>query len=145
MKIEDLPKSYYRVSIKGLVLDETRQKFLIMREDNGYWELPGGGLDGKESIEECLRREVREEAGLEVVEMAKRPSYVMIGPNMKGNPSVNIVYEIKLRDLDFAPSNECQEIKFVTPAEAIKMNSWRNVKELATQLDPTNQALRHNS
>ena len=133
--MEELPKTYYRVSIKGLILNENGDKFLIIREDNGYWELPGGGLDRPETAEECLKREVKEELGIQVVGVSPYPSYVIIGENMNGKPSVNVVYEAKLANLDFKTSNECQEIKFVTPAEALEMNSWRNVKELAGQFD----------
>ena len=130
-----LPKTFYRVSIKALILDESRTKFLIILEDSGYWELPGGGLNLGESVEECLTREVQEEAGFTVTGMAKFPAYVMVGENMKGKPSVNIVYETEVRDFNFISSNECQEIKFVNSAEALELNAWRNVKELAIQFD----------
>ncbi|MFQ5930768.1 MAG: NUDIX domain-containing protein [Nitrospiraceae bacterium] len=33
----------------------------------GYWLLPGGGLDGDETEEQCVIREVREETNLDVV------------------------------------------------------------------------------
>jgi 8-oxo-dGTP pyrophosphatase MutT (NUDIX family) len=42
--LENIPNCFYRVSIKALVLDE-QGRFLLCREDNGKWELPGGGLD----------------------------------------------------------------------------------------------------
>lgn len=37
------------------------------RADNGHWGFLGGGQELGESIEECARREVREESGLTVV------------------------------------------------------------------------------
>lgn len=51
-----MPNGYYRVSIKALILNEAREKFAVTLEDNGFWELPGGGLDHGESPAECLRR-----------------------------------------------------------------------------------------
>lgn len=33
---------------------------------NGKWEFPGGGIDKGEEVEECLKRETREETGLNV-------------------------------------------------------------------------------
>jgi 8-oxo-dGTP pyrophosphatase MutT (NUDIX family) len=129
--IENLPTTFYRVSIKALVLNEDQKKFLVVLEDNGYWELPGGGLDFPETPEEGLRREIKEEMGLIVTEVAKRPSYVLIGENMKGVKSINIVYEVKVKDLNFTPSDECVELKFISPNEIDTINAFRNVKELA--------------
>lgn len=125
---------YYRVSLKALVWDKSHNKFLVLREDNGYWELPGGGFDWGETVEKCLKREIKEELSLAVAAIAKSPSYFLFGKNMSGKQSVNIVYEVKLKDLKFKPSPEAEEIRFVTPKEALKMNSWRNVRELATLL-----------
>ena len=129
--MNELKSGYYRVSAKGLIWDEAREKFAIILEDNGWWELPGGGLDHGESHVECLKRELMEECGLTVTEVGANPLYYMVGKNMKGRWSVNLVFEIKVKDLNFTKSEECVEIKFVTPDEAISMHSWRNVKELA--------------
>lgn len=46
----EIPKCFYRVSIKALILDETKTRFLVTQKENGEWELPGGGLEwGRES------------------------------------------------------------------------------------------------
>ena len=129
--MDEIPKTFYRVSMKALILNESRDKFLVILEDSGWWELPGGGLDWPERPEDCLRRELKEEMGLEVVEIKQNPSYFLVGENMKGKRSVNIVLETKVKDLNFTPSEECLEIKFVSPEEVESINAFRNVKELA--------------
>lgn len=132
----EIPNAFYRVSVKGLIFDKSRKKFAVVLEDNGWWELPGGGLDWGENLEACLKREIYEEMGLTVVEVASSPSYFLIGKNMKDTWTVNLVYEIKVKDLDFIPSSECREIRFVSPEEIESMNAFRTVKELGTLFDP---------
>src|SRR5438132_407072 len=112
-----IPNSFYRVSIKGLILNETRKKFLVVLEDNGFWELPGGGLDWGETPEACLKREIHEEMSLIVTQVNPLPSYYLIGKNMKDHWTLNLVHEIKVKDLKFTPSDECREIKFIAPEE----------------------------
>jgi len=131
----ELPDGYYRVSIKGLILDETHKKFAVVLEDNGLWELPGGGLDHGESPEECLKREIREEMGLTITKVAKNPSYFLVGKNMKGRWSVNLVFETEVKDFNFTSSSECREIKFISLEEIDSINAFRTVKELAALFD----------
>jgi len=52
------------VSIKGVVL--ARGHVLLAENDRDEWELPGGRLELGERPEQCVVREIREEAGLEV-------------------------------------------------------------------------------
>ena len=73
--MNNIPNRFYRVSIKALVLNETKDKFLICKKESGLWEFPGGGLDWEENPQETLRREVIEEMGVEVKSIAKNPSY----------------------------------------------------------------------
>lgn len=139
--MDQASSGFYRLSIKGLILDETRTKFLVVLEDNGWWELPGGGLEWGESPEDGLKREFHEEMGLTVTEVAKFPSYLMTGKNMNDNWSVNVVYEAKVKNLNFTPSDECREIKFISPSEIGSVNAYRNVKELAAMFDIKRHAL----
>jgi len=56
-------------AVAGLIFDEQERLLLIQRgrePGKGLWDLPGGFTDPGESAEDALRREVREELGLEI-------------------------------------------------------------------------------
>jgi 8-oxo-dGTP pyrophosphatase MutT (NUDIX family) len=56
-----------RIGSCAVIFDDKREKVLLTkRADNGLWCLPGGKMEPGESVEECCRREVVEETGLEV-------------------------------------------------------------------------------
>lgn len=40
--MEKMWPCFYRVSTKALIFDETKTKFLLMREDNDSRDFPGG-------------------------------------------------------------------------------------------------------
>ena len=52
------------LSIKGVLIHEGR--VLLLLNERGEWDLPGGRPDAGEDHRTALRREVREEAGLDV-------------------------------------------------------------------------------
>ncbi|TAJ96228.1 MAG: NUDIX hydrolase [Reyranella sp.] len=54
----------YPTSIKGVVLHQGR--VLLLLNDRGEWDLPGGRPDASEDHRAALVREVREETGLAV-------------------------------------------------------------------------------
>jgi 8-oxo-dGTP diphosphatase len=58
--------SRHSVSVAGVIVDDQARALLIQRRDNGHWEAPGGVLETNEDILSGLKREVREETGLEV-------------------------------------------------------------------------------
>lgn len=119
---------FYRVSTKALIFDKTRTKFLLMREDNDSRDFPGGWLDFGEDIKESIVREIREEMWLEVVSIATEPAYFVVSFNPeKDTWLAQPFYETTLKDLNIIPSDECQEVRFVTKEEAEKINIRPNV------------------
>ncbi len=57
----------YRPSAYAIIFDEVGRVLLVRSEVlEVRWNLPGGGLDRGETLVEGLRREVREETGLEI-------------------------------------------------------------------------------
>jgi ADP-ribose pyrophosphatase YjhB (NUDIX family) len=63
--MSDTPR--HSVSVAAAIFDDSGENvLLIKRRDNGRWEPPGGVLEIDETIEDGLRREVREETGAEI-------------------------------------------------------------------------------
>lgn len=121
---------YYRVSVKGIVIDEDR-RILLAREDSGKWEMLGGGLDHGEDPRECLKREIAEETGLKVTWISDGPKYFITSKHSTADVYLaSVVYEIRLSDLNFTPSDECQELRFFNAAEMAEVDLFPNVDEL---------------
>ena len=56
----------HSVSVSGVIPDDHGRVLLIRRRDNQHWEPPGGVLELGETIQDGLRREIREETGFDI-------------------------------------------------------------------------------
>ena len=126
--MNEINKNYYRISIKALILDDTN-RFLLTLEENGIWELLGGGLEYGENPYDCLVRELKEEAGLEVTLVNIKPDYFVTAIDNKGIWKANLIYKVKVKNLNFLPSEECIELKFFTKTEALREKLYPTVSE----------------
>ena len=52
-----------------IVENDQGQILMIRRKDNGNWGLPAGGLEENETIRACIIREVKEETGLNILDL----------------------------------------------------------------------------
>lgn len=65
---------------RAIIQNEKGEILFVRRRDNDAWVMPAGGLELHESIFDCLKREVKEETGLDVISaksiaMYTRPKY----------------------------------------------------------------------
>ena len=54
------------LAARAVVRDRAGRVLFVRRRDNGSWGMPAGAWELDETILECLKREVREETGLQV-------------------------------------------------------------------------------
>ncbi len=139
MDKNNIPPCFYRVSVKALILDESKEKFLIILRENSMWDLPGGGLEWNENPQDAIRREILEEMGLVVISVSEKPSYFLTArAYTKDFFMANILYETTVNNLNFIQSEECKDIKFISLKEVEKLNACLNVLVLAKQFKPEN-------
>lgn len=123
---EWIKECYYRISAKALIKNSD-WKFILVKEDTGEWDIPGGGIDHGEELHEALKREIMEEMWLDVIRISSQPLYTIItessGVSSIQRPICLLIFETEVENLDFTPSNECIEIRFFTPEEALDVSN----------------------
>ena len=134
--MKDIPNTFYRISAKALILDD-QKRFLLVREENGLWEIPGGGIDHGEHPIETIKREIIEEMGIEVLDVNPTIQYFVIAKALDNVWKSSVFYLTKLKNLEFTPTEECKEIRFFTKEEAEKINTYPVVKAFLKEFDPT--------
>ncbi|MFI7228379.1 NUDIX hydrolase [Nonomuraea angiospora] len=105
-------ESRHSVSVAGVIVDEQGRALLVQRRDNGHWEAPGGVLELNEDIVSGLRREVREETGLEVEPELLTGVY----KNMKRG-IIALVFRCRTIGGSLTVTNESQAFRWVTADE----------------------------
>ncbi|WP_084097592.1 NUDIX hydrolase [Cyclobacterium lianum] len=128
----EIPQCFYRLSVKALILDRNN-RFLLVREENGMWELPGGGLDHGETPQEGIKREIWEEMRLKTKSIADQPSYFFTVKNHNGIFIANVMYQTSLVDLRYVASPECTEVRYYSAQEVLDADfMYPNVKAFAS-------------
>jgi 8-oxo-dGTP pyrophosphatase MutT (NUDIX family) len=134
--LRNLPSPFYRVSLKLIILN-SQDRLLVGKAPDGTWELPGGGFEFDESIEECLNRELKEELGVELGSLG--PVVCLYrGVNVKGYRAIKIALKATLKNYDFE-LGELVEADFVTQEELLKLfmnDDEKGIKDFADQIWP---------
>jgi NAD+ diphosphatase len=97
-------------AVAGVIVDEQGRMVVLVRgkePGQGQWDLPGGFVDPGDTAEEALRREVREEIGLEVTAMRYLGSW----------PNVYEYMGVRYRTLDMGFVCEVMEVSRARPRE----------------------------
>lgn len=102
----------HRVGAFAVITDDQGRALISRRVDNGYYNLPGGGVDPHESVTEGLIREVREETSLEIEVGTLSGIY-----SKPQKHEIVIVFRARVTGGTMAPSDEADEHCWIDRSE----------------------------
>ncbi len=111
-------------AVSAIVTDPEDRILLILRTDNGYWSIPGGGLNPGESVADATVREVREETGIDcqvtgLVGIYSDPDHVAAYDDGEVRQEFSICFTTRMTGGTMTTSSESAEVQFV-PLGAIR-------------------------
>lgn len=109
--------SLFRISLKAYIENDKGEVLVVKETGRTQWDMPGGGMDYDETIQEALKRELQEETGY-----TGDFTYEVIGAE---NPhlllrqiwQVRLVFKVVPATFDFAGGDDGDDMKFVDPNE----------------------------
>jgi 8-oxo-dGTP diphosphatase len=108
---------------------------VIHRPKYDDWTLPKGKLDPGESFEEGAIREVEEETGMRSELRAELPSTRY--RDSKGRPKLVRYWEMVSVQGEFTPTEEVDELRWVTPEEAGRVLTYERDRDVVSALTST--------
>jgi 8-oxo-dGTP pyrophosphatase MutT (NUDIX family) len=114
--------------------DGTLEVLLVHRPRYDDWSLPKGKADPGETDEDCARREVREETGIEVD--LEEPLGSVRYQDRRGRPKVVHYWRMRPRAVpeQFLPNHEVDEIAWCPLSEAVGRLTYEHDRGLVTAL-----------
>ena len=106
------PSTIYRVVAKALITDP-QGKVLVVKESQDFWSLPGGGLEHGETAADCLSREIKEEIGIQNIEVGDIAYSTNVYLDRKDYWMTWIVYKVTLGSTDFVLGDGVTDAKLI--------------------------------
>ena len=119
------------IQAAGGVIVRDGRVCIVHRPRYDDWSLPKGKLDPGETFEEAALREVAEECGLTCrLEEELEPSHYL----SKGRPKIVRWWRMSVIDDGGATDDEVDELRWVTPGEALRLLQYAHDRELVRSL-----------
>jgi 8-oxo-dGTP pyrophosphatase MutT (NUDIX family) len=116
-------KTFY-VGIKGVIVNDDKVLIVKGTAERDFWEVPGGRIDGDETIEQALHRELREELpNIKSIVLHKILDAYRVPKDIDGDTSLVLVFYKVSADFDGEPqvSEEHSESKWASKSEALDL------------------------
>ena len=127
----DKISEFYPVSVKAIIID--RGKIILLKNERGEWDFPGGKITSYDQPKETLIREVREELGIKIKELTIYSSINLVINNVK---VIILLYKAKVASKDpIEISFEHLDYGFFTKEETMKINILKEYLDILNKID----------
>ena len=123
-----------QVEAAGGILERDGRIAVVHRPRYDDWSLPKGKLDRGETFEQAALREVEEETGY-VCDLGDELEPVRYSDN-RGRAKLVRYWRMVVREGEFAPNDEVDELRWVTPDRARRLLSYAHDRALVQSLLP---------
>lgn len=113
-----------RVCVGVIILNHKGERFLLRSHKfSHHWIVPGGGVEWGETMEECARRETKEETGLDItdIEFLDADEEIFPAEFYKKQHFIFLDFVAKTKDTTVILNDEAEEYRFVRPEVALNM------------------------
>lgn len=127
----------------GAVIFEDNKVLLSKRKidpNKGSWDIPGGFIDPGETAHQALKREIKEELGVDI-EIRKLIGFFPDTYGQKKTPTLNIFFYVKLKNKNFLPADDVQELKWFALNKLPKNLAFKNTKDCLQKVVEANRSL----
>lgn len=137
---------YIGVAAGAMIFNDKGELFLSKRSKNcknerGHWEIPGGSVEFGEKLEDAVRREMREELGIEIIILQQFPAanHIISSENQHWIPTTFLAKLAKGHKPKILEPEKCDGIGWFSLANLptplslitkIDLEQYRKVKQL---------------
>jgi bis(5'-nucleosidyl)-tetraphosphatase len=124
-------------SVGAFLHNYNNNKFLlILRDDSKIWEFPKGHTENLESHDETLKRELKEETGINLTRMTKRIGTVEYALQKSDIVKTRIIhyYLVQTNEKKVKLSKEHTQAVWVAQREAVKLLPFDNTRKLLSTI-----------
>lgn len=120
-RLNDIDDCLYRVAIRVLIMQN--DKVLLVKEDEGWWAFPGGGVDHGETVESSLTREVEEELGVPAKKISSdfKIAHYNIGNVVNAVPRMNLFCKASVPEKFLKKTTHVAEWSWFTRREFLEL------------------------
>lgn len=106
--------SLIRVAVKAVIQDDEGRTLVVKESGRDWWDIPGGGIEHGETLEEALARELHEEVSLKgdfefEILLAEDPRFLEPFKMYQKR----ITFLVTPSSMDFTPGDDGDEIQFI--------------------------------